>query len=131
MSLGNVLSASAPSEKITFLSAEDEEIFRSWRGRSFEVQVAKFRTFFCRKIGHWIHFCFNHKYPMGIVDAAALLHAFEKRSSPFQVALHELLGHGSGKLLREDENGVLNYDKAQVATEFLSIRAVGILNSSP
>jgi dipeptidyl-peptidase-3 len=39
VSLGNVLSASAPSEKITFLSPEDEAVFRAWRGRSFEVQV--------------------------------------------------------------------------------------------
>jgi hypothetical protein len=41
VSLGNVLSASAPSEKLTFLSSEDEEVFRSWRGRSFEVQVLR------------------------------------------------------------------------------------------
>ncbi len=43
VSLGNVLSASAPSEKITFLSAEDEAVFRAWRGRSFEVQVGSTR----------------------------------------------------------------------------------------
>ena len=41
VSLGNVLSASAPSEKITFLSGEDEAVFRAWRGRSFEVQVGR------------------------------------------------------------------------------------------
>jgi len=65
VSLGNVLSASAPTEKITFLTPEDEELFKQWRGKSFEVQVA----------------------------------------------IHELLGHGSGKLLREGETeaGGLNF----------------------
>eukprot|EP00281_Chroomonas_sp_CCMP1168_P025009 CAMPEP_0206228978 /NCGR_PEP_ID=MMETSP0047_2-20121206/9450_1 /ASSEMBLY_ACC=CAM_ASM_000192 /TAXON_ID=195065 /ORGANISM="Chroomonas mesostigmatica_cf, Strain CCMP1168" /LENGTH=709 /DNA_ID=CAMNT_0053652243 /DNA_START=52 /DNA_END=2181 /DNA_ORIENTATION=+ len=67
VSLGNVLSAASPSEKITFLTAEDELLFQEWRGKSFEVQVA----------------------------------------------IHELLGHGSGKLLREHE-GALNFDKATV-----------------
>jgi dipeptidyl-peptidase-3 len=54
VSLSNVLSASSSTEKITFLSEADEIVFREWRGKSFEVQVA----------------------------------------------IHELLGHGSGKLLK-------------------------------
>ena len=49
-----MLSASSSTEKITFLSEADEIVFREWRGKSFEVQVA----------------------------------------------IHELLGHGSGKLLK-------------------------------
>ena len=57
VSLGNVLSASAPSEKITFLSSEDEEIFRAWRGRSFEVHV-RFSCAF--KFTPWVCLCFEH-----------------------------------------------------------------------
>ena len=72
VSLGNVLGASSASEKVTFLSAADEELFRAWRGRSFEVQVA----------------------------------------------IHELLGHGSGKLLREKPDGTLNFDPALVSHPF-------------
>ena len=60
VSLGNVLSASSSSEKITFLTEADEVVFREWRGKSFEVQVA----------------------------------------------IHELLGHGSGKLLKETGEGM-------------------------
>jgi len=68
VSLGNVLSAASPSEKITFLSDADIVLFKEWRGKSFEVQVA----------------------------------------------IHELLGHGSGKLLKEVEGGGLNFDTESV-----------------
>jgi len=68
VSLGNVLSAQSPTEKITFLRDADLTIFKEWRGKSFEVQVA----------------------------------------------IHELLGHGSGKLLREEADGTLNFDREAV-----------------
>lgn len=68
VSLGNVLSAASPSEKITFLSEPDIVLFKEWRGKSFEVQVA----------------------------------------------IHELLGHGSGKLLKETGPGALNFDQEAV-----------------
>jgi len=68
VSLGNVLSAQSPSERITFLSDSDVAVFKEWRGKSFEVQVA----------------------------------------------IHELLGHGSGKLLREEADGGFNFDHEAV-----------------
>ncbi|KAJ1493892.1 peptidase family M49-domain-containing protein, partial [Baffinella frigidus] len=68
VSLGNVLSAASPSEKITFCTPTDQEIFKEWRGKSFEVQVA----------------------------------------------IHELLGHGSGKLMKKNEDGSLNFDQDKV-----------------
>ena len=39
MSLGNVLSAKAPNEKIPFIREEDQEVYRKYRDASFEVQV--------------------------------------------------------------------------------------------
>jgi dipeptidyl-peptidase-3 len=64
VSLGNVLSAKAPNEKIPFIAAEDLEIFQKYRDPAFEVQVG----------------------------------------------IHELLGHGTGKLLQETEPGQYNFD---------------------
>ena len=39
MSLGNVLSAKAPNEKIPFISAADLELYSKYRDEAFEVQV--------------------------------------------------------------------------------------------
>ena len=39
MSLGNVLSAKAPNEKIPFIRDEDLDVYRKYRDASFEVQV--------------------------------------------------------------------------------------------
>ncbi|ODQ63243.1 dipeptidyl-peptidase III [Nadsonia fulvescens var. elongata DSM 6958] len=64
VSLGNILSAKAPNEKITFVREEDMELFNKLRSPSFEVQVG----------------------------------------------IHELLGHGTGKLLSETAPGVYNFD---------------------
>ena len=58
MSLGNIINAVAASEKITFVTAEDAQLFKDLKGPSFDIQVA----------------------------------------------LHELLGHGSGKLLTAKDN---------------------------
>ncbi|KAI1859479.1 hypothetical protein JX265_010482 [Neoarthrinium moseri] len=65
VSLGNVLSAKAPNEKIPFIAEKDLELFRKYRDDAFEVQVG----------------------------------------------LHELTGHGCGKLLQETSPGVFNFDK--------------------
>ncbi|CAM1506767.1 Fc.00g064080.m01.CDS01 [Cosmosporella sp. VM-42] len=64
VSLGNVLSAKAPNEKIPFIKDEDLEVYKKQRDASFEVQVG----------------------------------------------LHELTGHGCGKLLQETSPGKYNFD---------------------
>ncbi|KAK3996843.1 putative dipeptidyl-peptidase [Cladorrhinum sp. PSN332] len=66
VSLGNVLSAKAPNEKIPFISESDLAIYQKYRDAAFEVQVG----------------------------------------------LHELTGHGCGKLLQETSPGVYNFDTA-------------------
>ncbi|KAL2182713.1 dipeptidyl-peptidase III [Thermothelomyces heterothallicus CBS 203.75] len=64
VSLGNVLSAKAPDEKIPFIAESDLELYQKYRDAAFEVQVG----------------------------------------------LHELTGHGCGKLLQETSPGVYNFD---------------------
>jgi dipeptidyl-peptidase III len=64
VSLGNVLSAKAPNEKIPFIKDSDLALYRKYRDQAFEVQVG----------------------------------------------LHELLGHGCGKLLQETSPGNYNFD---------------------
>jgi dipeptidyl-peptidase III len=54
---------------VTFISADDLELFNKWEGKAFELQVAN----------------------------------------------HELLGHGSGKLFTEDAKGNFNFDKERVS----------------
>ncbi|KAK4237865.1 hypothetical protein C8A03DRAFT_34164 [Achaetomium macrosporum] len=66
VSLGNVLSAKAPDEKIPFISESDLALYQKYRDAAFEVQVG----------------------------------------------LHELTGHGCGKLLQETSPGVFNFDVA-------------------
>jgi len=64
VSLGNVLSAKAPNEPITFIRQADKKLYEDHKGPAFEVQVG----------------------------------------------IHELLGHGTGKLLQETEKGKYNFD---------------------
>jgi dipeptidyl-peptidase III len=64
VSLGNVLSAKAPNEKVPFIKDSDLEVYQKNRDAAFEVQVG----------------------------------------------LHELLGHGCGKLLQETSPGTYNFD---------------------
>ncbi|KAA8904800.1 peptidase family M49-domain-containing protein [Sphaerosporella brunnea] len=64
VSLGNILSAKAPNEPITFIKESDLKLYESLKGAAFEVQVG----------------------------------------------IHELLGHGTGKLLQEVEKGKFNFD---------------------
>ncbi|KAI9892567.1 MAG: hypothetical protein M1814_001256 [Vezdaea aestivalis] len=64
VSLGNVISASSPDEKIPFIIDSDQELYSKYLQRSFEVQVG----------------------------------------------IHELLGHGTGKLLQETTPETYNFD---------------------
>jgi dipeptidyl-peptidase-3 len=64
VSLGNILSAKAPNEKIPFIKDSDLAVFQKYRDPAFEVQVG----------------------------------------------LHELLGHGCGKLLQETAPNEFNFD---------------------
>ncbi len=64
VSLGNVLAAKPPNQKISFISEDTIELYRKLQGPAFEVQVG----------------------------------------------IHELLGHGTGKLLSELKDGSFNFD---------------------
>jgi dipeptidyl-peptidase-3 len=47
-------------------------------------------------------------------DDVDLYNAWDSRAFELQVANHELLGHGSGKLFQEDANGKKNFDPEKV-----------------
>ena len=47
-------------------------------------------------------------------DDVKLYNAWDSRAFELQVANHELLGHGSGKLFQEGADGKLNFDPAKV-----------------
>ncbi|KAG0125673.1 peptidase family M49-domain-containing protein [Tuber indicum] len=79
VSLGNILSARSPNEKITFLKPEDVALYSELQGPAFEVQVG----------------------------------------------VHELLGHGTGKLLQETSPGEFNFDHANPPINPITNEPVG------
>ncbi|TRY77858.1 hypothetical protein TCAL_11907 [Tigriopus californicus] len=87
VNLGNVIASSYKTDsKTTFVSETDHEILKKWRVPSFEVQVGT--TSF---------------------EVKDEIHKITENSQ--KVGLHELLGHGSGKLLQKTKSGELNYPK--------------------
>jgi dipeptidyl-peptidase-3 len=51
-------------------------------------------------------------------EDAEIFVKYSKESMTLIVALHELLGHGTGKLFQKDDKGELNFDPAKVKNPF-------------
>jgi hypothetical protein len=58
----------------------------------------------------------DQEVPFVHPDDLALYNAWDSRSFEVQVANHELLGHGTGKLFTEDAEGKLNFDPEKART---------------
>jgi dipeptidyl-peptidase III len=54
------------------------------------------------------------EFPFVHPDDLVLYKKWETKSFEVQVANHELLGHGSGKLFKEEADGTKNFDPEKV-----------------
>lgn len=81
MSLGNVLSAKPPNEKVPFIKDSDLDMYNKYSNAAFEVQVG-------------LHELLGK--PSYVL--------------PLTITLTSLSGHGCGKLLQETEPGKFNFD---------------------